>query len=372
MPRETNPLISSYTHLKELPRENEALDLLKRLAALVKPIMRARGWKVKTLSEMYPPQADLWGLNIDRSHILIRLRHPHDCTQFLPFEKLVDTLLHELCHLVHGPHDRKFNALWDELREELECLMMKGYTGDSFSGQGRRLGGEGNPPSEARRLPRPGSERRRPALGFKGVRLGGAAPARDQSLRDAILESLARRGHDVGRNCANDRPQREIQAISEAWLSNGFRTKAEEDEANDAAIAQALWELEQEERRKYGRPPPVPVASRPPPPPRPGSPELRNYWTCTFCTLRNPTVAAKCNACESPRPAGNLARGSFSEIIDLTGSPPRETPKPLPPSTATAPPVPQRPKCWKCSFCGNVMEHRWWTCPLCGKMKESS
>ncbi|KAL2161528.1 hypothetical protein VTH06DRAFT_8090 [Thermothelomyces fergusii] len=311
MPLESNPLISSYTHLKGLPREDEALELLKRLAALVKPLMQARGWKVKTLSEMYPPEANLWGLNVDRSRILIRLRYPHDCTQFLPFEKLVDTMLHELCHLVHGPHDRKFNALWDELREELERLMMKGYTGENnFSGQGRRLGGGGGGGGDPAR---PDSEKRRPALGFQGVRLGGAGAGRNLGLRDAILQSLARRGHDIGRNCANGRPRSEMQAISEAWIAGGFRTKAEEDAANDAAIAQALWELEQEEMPRKAdsrRPPPVPVDSRPPIPPRPRAPELGNFWACAVCTLRNPTTATKCDACESPRPAGNGARGN--------------------------------------------------------------
>ncbi|KAL2154394.1 hypothetical protein VTH82DRAFT_3070 [Thermothelomyces myriococcoides] len=254
MAPQNNPLFSSYTHLKGMPREREALDLLKRLAALVKPIMQARKWKVGTLSEMYPPEANLWGLNVNRNHILIRLRSPHDCNQFLPFEQLIDTMLHELCHLVHGPHDHKFNALWDELRKELEQLMMKGHTGETnFTGQGRRLGGGVNhPPSDGRRLSRPGSQK--PTLGFRGVKLGGAGPARHQSLRDAVLAALSRRGHDIGRKCANDRPKREIQAISETWIATGFRTKAEEDEANDAAIAQALWELEQEEMPKYGEP----------------------------------------------------------------------------------------------------------------------
>ncbi|KAL2146853.1 hypothetical protein VTI28DRAFT_1956 [Corynascus sepedonium] len=373
MPLETNPLISSYTHLKELPREDEALELLKRLAALVKPIMRARGWKLKTLSEMFPAQENLWGLNIDKSRILIRLRYAHDCTQFLCLERLVDTLLHELCHLVHGPHDHKFNALWDELRNELEGLMMKGYTGESSTGSGRRLGSGNQPPHGTRRLARVAAEKRRPTLGFQGVKLGGTAPAGNKGMRDAILGALTRRDSDAGRNCANDRPRHEMRAISETWISNGFRTRAEEDKANEAAIAQALWELVQEEKRKEAKrwPPLVPAATKPPLR-RPPSPELTDYWACVSCTLRNPTTAAKCNACEGPRSTGNLARDGFSEVIDLTGSPPKEQPRTALPSTTTPPPVPPRPRTWKCSFCGNLMEHRWWTCSLCGKLKERS
>ncbi|KAK4035077.1 WLM domain-containing protein [Parachaetomium inaequale] len=374
MPPEIDPAIYSFTHLKEYPRQDEALHTLKRIASLVKPLMRARGWKVKTLSEMNPDQANLLGLNINKGQqILLRLREPFDRTQFLPFEKVADTMLHELCHIVHGPHDQKFHALWDQLRDELEGLMMKGYSGEGFLSQGQRLGGGNIPPREARRLARAEAERRKQTLGFQGVRLGGAAPPPDQDVRNAILESLARRNRTTDLDCANNnRPEREIQAISQTWTQNGFRTQAEEDAANEAAIAQALWELVQEEKQKDAerRPPPVPTATRPPP--RPRSPELRNYWACNLCTLRNSTTSATCNACGSSRPRGGQFRNGPSEVIDLTESPPRKKPKPAPSNTAAPPPAPPRPTTWQCSFCSKVMESQWWTCSLCGAMKESS
>lgn len=340
MSREIDPVVYSFTHLQDFPRPDEALHMLKRIASLVKPIMRARGWRVKVLSEMYSDQANLLGLNNDRGfQILIRLREPYDRTQFFPFEKVVDTMLHELAHIVHGPHDHKFHALWDELREDLEGLMMKGYTGEGFLSNGQRLGGRYLPPDEARRLARAEAERRRPppAFGFGGHRLGGAAPPPGRDPRDAILGSIERRNRgDAG--CANtNRTESEIQAISQTWTNNGYRTKAEEDAANEAAIAQALWELVQEEKRKYGyspallrardslvnddaplpgrydgygadvvrdaeRRPPVPTTMRPPAQPR--SPERRDYWQCGLCTLHNPSHAATCSACRNPRPAG--------------------------------------------------------------------
>lgn len=59
--RELDALVLSYTHLKTLPRQDDALRTLKKIASLVKPIMRARGWKVSQLSEFYPDQHDLLG-----------------------------------------------------------------------------------------------------------------------------------------------------------------------------------------------------------------------------------------------------------------------------------------------------------------------
>jgi DNA-dependent metalloprotease WSS1 len=58
---EHDALVLSYTHLKNLPRQDDALRALKKIASLVKPIMRARGWKVSELSEFYPDQQNLLG-----------------------------------------------------------------------------------------------------------------------------------------------------------------------------------------------------------------------------------------------------------------------------------------------------------------------
>lgn len=60
---EFDALVLSYTHLRNLPRQDDALRTLKKIASLVKPIMRARGWKVSELSEFYPDQHNLLGNN---------------------------------------------------------------------------------------------------------------------------------------------------------------------------------------------------------------------------------------------------------------------------------------------------------------------
>lgn len=60
---EIDPHISEYSHHKHRPREKEALHSLKKIASLVKPIMRARGWRVGTLAEFYPEQRNLLGVS---------------------------------------------------------------------------------------------------------------------------------------------------------------------------------------------------------------------------------------------------------------------------------------------------------------------
>jgi DNA-dependent metalloprotease WSS1 len=94
--REIDPLVSEYQHDKQRPREAEALTTLRKVASLVKPIMRQRSWRVGTLCEFYPAERNLLGLNVNKGEkICLRLRYPSDERQFLPIEQVVDTMLHE-------------------------------------------------------------------------------------------------------------------------------------------------------------------------------------------------------------------------------------------------------------------------------------
>ena len=58
---EIDPLVASYSHLMDFPRAPEALHTLRRVASLVKPIMRARSWRVQELAEFFPEQTNLLG-----------------------------------------------------------------------------------------------------------------------------------------------------------------------------------------------------------------------------------------------------------------------------------------------------------------------
>lgn len=58
---EQDQQVRSYVHLAQLPRADDALRLLKRIASAVKPIMRNHNWRVGELAEFYPSQANLLG-----------------------------------------------------------------------------------------------------------------------------------------------------------------------------------------------------------------------------------------------------------------------------------------------------------------------
>lgn len=187
------------------------------------------------------------GLNINRTErILIRLRYHHDSRQFLPMEQVTDTLLHELSHIVWGPHDHNFNNLWNELRDEHQSLIAKGYTGEGFLSQGHKLGGKRIPLDEMRRQARLAAEKRRATTNRNagGHRLGGQAVARGIDMRKVIADAATRR-NSITEGCASG--SSEAGKLLNQQSQGGFRTNATEDDANDLAIAQALQELMEEE-----------------------------------------------------------------------------------------------------------------------------
>lgn len=51
----------------------------------------------------------------------LRLRRPNRDNEFYPFHQVLDTMLHELCHNAHGPHNALFYKLWDDLRKVLSA-----------------------------------------------------------------------------------------------------------------------------------------------------------------------------------------------------------------------------------------------------------
>ncbi|KAH8596760.1 zinc ion binding protein-like protein [Bisporella sp. PMI_857] len=390
---EHDALIFEYSHLQRLPREKEALHALKKIASLVKPIMRARGWKVGTLAEFYPDQTNLLGLNENRGQrILLRLRYAGDQNQFLPLEQVVDTMLHELSHNVHGPHDAKFHALWEQLRSEYEGLLAKGYTGEGFLSQGHRLGGRTVPRDEARRIARAAAEKRRNLSAGSGQRLGGAPIRVGTDIREVIVSAIERR-NKVTEGCGSqNKNDKEIKDLADQATQNGFRTKAEEDEANDRAIAQALWDLvqedEKEEANKRGETYTRPSSSNPsgsqtqklnrsevagsssnqnwlqstrqhetfiPAPERPqlNSTPAMTGWTCPICTLYNPIQYLACDACTIERPE-EITKRLDEDARRRAVAKQRQTHN------------------WQCHVCSTIMEEKWWTCSTCGTLKQSS
>jgi hypothetical protein len=77
----------------------------------VQPIMKKRNYIVPLLSEMFPSNPCLLGLNINGGggrcrEIKLRLRRHDSPLTFLPYESILGTMLHELSHNIRGPHDK--------------------------------------------------------------------------------------------------------------------------------------------------------------------------------------------------------------------------------------------------------------------------
>lgn len=126
-------------------REDEAKEILEKIAKQVQPIMRKHKWKVNILSEFWylqslmmsllhffiyvfcfhnkistcsPPNPALLGLNINGgAEVKLRLRRQNNEWDFFPYEQILDTMLHELCHNQYGPHNADFYNLLDEIRK---------------------------------------------------------------------------------------------------------------------------------------------------------------------------------------------------------------------------------------------------------------
>ncbi|KAK3425285.1 DNA-dependent metalloprotease WSS1 isoform X1 [Eucalyptus grandis] len=190
--------------LKRKPAEDEARKILDRIAHQVQPIMRKRRWRVKLLSEFCPTNGRLLGLNVGRGvHVKLRLRRPNRDGDFYPYDQVLDTMLHELCHNAHGPHDAKFYKLWDELRKECEELMAKGITGtgQGFDLPGRRIGGfSKQPPISSLRQTSLAAAERRAVLGSLlpsgPKRLGGDTSIMVLSPAQAAAMAAERRLQD--------------------------------------------------------------------------------------------------------------------------------------------------------------------------------
>jgi DNA-dependent metalloprotease WSS1 len=367
------------------------------------------------------------GLNINRGQrICVRVRFTQDPSLFLHLEQICDTVLHELSHIVWGPHDDKFHRLWDELRDEHETLLMKGFTGENFLSKGNRLGGGSNGSrDEAQRRARLAAQKRaeqnKRAAG-SGQRLGGSPAVRipGSGIRQTIADAVTRR-NTITQGCASGR--QDAEKMAEEARQNGFRTTAELDEANEVAIANALIELmeENEAQRKRGSSStavaPISNVRSIPGTWDEGDNEGLRWNPATGLELAPERSQATSSAPpqlgfpkppEPSNPSGTLQLSSTAgpEIIDLTASPPRQPVRPAstrpdkplsrlvredqvrravqPPAAAVQPPSrPQHEEVWSCPSCtldnhrmNTVCEmcetprpdlgHFWWACMQCG------
>ncbi|RLN50783.1 hypothetical protein BBJ28_00020892 [Nothophytophthora sp. Chile5] len=248
----TSFAIAEVKALVRQPQRAQAQQLLERLATAVLPILTQRRFPVRRLLEFFPSNGSLLGMNVNRgAKIYIRrtwtltgrllLRPKRTPTSFLPYEALLETLLHELTHMVHGPHNQAFYQYLDELKAEMESLMVRGLVGEegakfAGAGGGQRLGGSSN--GFSIRFPNDNSasvvaaKRRQQTsrrLGTANAPASTVTVVDPQMLRRKVSEAAERRRRDNA-NCGNA----QIMGASHEIL--GIESSEEE---GDAAVSNA-------------------------------------------------------------------------------------------------------------------------------------
>jgi DNA-dependent metalloprotease WSS1 len=266
-------------------------------------------------------------------------------------EMLMDTMLHELSHNIHGDHDQQFYKLFEELKDEWRLLTSKGYRGEGFFSQGQRLG-----TGHAFYKPRTalgGLERRRvkDALERKergivvgpngrrlgdgpdlnntetGKRLGGTDLIAELTPRELAAIAAEQRSMDQNR-CGAKQLDKDMKRERERAARESTRTRAQ-----DLPVIDDLGNYELDDIVNG-----LSIASAP----SQSSAGSLGDWYCNRCTVKNPPLYLSCSICSAERKLGS-DEGSF---IDLTA---------------------EEPFTWECEACTFMNENGNGTCSICGK-----
>ncbi|KAI9443380.1 WLM domain-containing protein [Lactarius indigo] len=347
----TDIWVLSYEHLKGRPRSDDALSLLQKVASRVKPIMRSHSWRLPVLAEFFPDSPNLIvsilaDINMGQK-ILLRLRPAWDPDAFYSEEDVIHTMLHELTHNVHGPHDQDFYKFF-----------APGYAGEGFFSNGRRLG-EGIPQNIpvylARRRALEAAEKRRRTnvtTGTNGpVRLGGGNLASlGLTPRELAVLAADMRAADEKKCASGTLAQEEAEkAARDSHHNNAIDLTGDfniddfdfgDDDitivSDDGPSTRGPNASRRTDPSNSGpvttrRAPDIKVTTKPQPPPvnKASRPATGSSWICPTCTLINDSHALQCGP------------------VAIAG--------------------------WTCGVCGEEgMEHNLWTCRFCGSVKAES
>jgi hypothetical protein len=122
----------SYKTFNDSPNEKDVLLILRRLANLVQPLMRRRGWKVNTLSEMAEQPKVVSKAGAIQTRIGVNYHTTggsHEISLNVSFcirrslrltkpGGLIRVMLHELTHIKRGIHGPCFYWTYARLRQE--------------------------------------------------------------------------------------------------------------------------------------------------------------------------------------------------------------------------------------------------------------
>ncbi|CAK5280398.1 unnamed protein product [Mycena citricolor] len=313
--------VQSFSHLKGRPKEQQALEMLKKIASLVKPIMRKHNWVLPVLCEFFPAQSNL--LEDPRTFTTA-----HFPDTFMELEEVVGTMLHELTHNVHGPHDDKFYKFLSGLQDEYDALQRSGYAGEGFYSKGNRLGANVShdlPPHLARTKALEAAEKRRKVTAVlgSGGRLGGGGSNSRLSPREQAARAAERRARDEKACGVGELALQEADKAAKESVVHEVIDLTED--SDDVQI------VEKPRSAVSGK-----SATARPRPRIPIQPVLPQEWICLVCTLINAAASTHCEVCATQRPQDKSSG-------------------------------------WSCLTCGATdMPHEFWSCRLCGSIKTTS
>lgn len=205
------------------------------------------------------------------------MRRPNNEWDFFPYEQILDTMLHELCHNEFGPHNADFYNRLDEIRKECEELITKGIsgTGEGFDLRGRRLGGFS----------------RQPPLSL--LRQNALSAAQSRAQRGVLLPTGPKR---IGGDSSIRNTLSPIQAAAMAaerrlhddlWCASKLSESKGSSESSRVSVSQ-------EEGSVHSSSFILPSDQTE------GSPAT---WQCGACTLLNQPLALACEVCGTTKHA---------------------------------------------------------------------
>ncbi|KAL8138576.1 hypothetical protein V2J09_004577 [Rumex salicifolius] len=270
--------------------EEEARKILENVAKQVEPIMHKRRWKVTLVSEFCPSDPSLLGLNIGGgAEIRLRLRKHNQDWDFFPLESILDTMLHELCHNVYGPHNGDFYRLLDEIRAELTELMIKGI-GASDRGfnllLGRQLGGS-QPRSRLRQNALGAAQNRAWQAGLMPsgpIRVGG-----DVSIRAALSPAQA------AAMAANRRLHDDLWCGSKSGEQGNSGSSSTASHSMENVVAVMTWQCNA--CTLTNRPTALVCEACTTPREEEKGSKFKRPWSCKFCTMKNHVKLDRCRVC---------------------------------------------------------------------------
>lgn len=210
------------------------------------------------------------GLNVNKGQrIDIRLRSPADDSSFIPFDDLLGTLLHELVHIVRGPHDVQFYKLLEELNTELDELISTGYKGEGFYSQGKQLGVNRSISSQDARKKALEAAEKRQKLNKLMIPAGGRRLGGDQS-------AIQREAQFTPQQLAAQAAERRRQ--DNKWCGGQEETSEEPKPEDYVTLHDDL---------------PIPTTST--------KRSATDEWECSYCTYINEPLHLVCSMCLQER-----------------------------------------------------------------------